>query len=190
MVNHIFWSNHTTDPHNEPTLPHHPSHTELLEMGIDGIEVVNGGILDLSSYQFYLKNRQLFAITGSDNHGIDGAYSWTILKAKNLSSPAIINELRKKRTSFLFDAAGTRMRAFPVISYSWMFWAPIDYIAGFPKIFYQLHKGMYDFMGGFCHQPIFIIHWQMIFYWLLWTAIFAAFYEILVQFVVIKPRGE
>ena len=53
-------------------------------------------------------------LTGSDVHSPStGAYAWTVLNVPNITYDGIMAELRAKRTSFLFDATGTRPRVYP-----------------------------------------------------------------------------
>src|SRR5438270_617066 len=117
------------------TLPNHPSLSSLLSWGIDGVEIINQNTLDWTSWQFAQQNN-LIQMTGSDVHyPYVPANAWTVLNTQNFSKQAILDEVRARRTSFLFDATGTRPRAYPVDNPAYYRLAPLmtmsDYFANF-----------------------------------------------------------
>ncbi|KAJ1987411.1 hypothetical protein H4R33_002867 [Dimargaris cristalligena] len=165
---------------NYATLPGHPTRSELLELGIDGIEIMNGPVFDTISYQRFFQSspsasnnikedpapRQsifttsavssssaaLFAITGNDIHHPGPVYSWTVLKSANFSTAAILDELRHRRTSFLVEPSGTRQTAALTYNPAYLWLAPLVAIADYFTAFYDRQRGMYSFTGAFC-QP-------------------------------------
>src|SRR4051812_15679616 len=96
------------------TLPDHPSLDSLLSWGVDGFEIINQNTLDWNTWQFTQKHN-LISMTGSDVHYPSvPANAWTVLNAANATRDGVLAELRARRTSFLFDATGTRPRAYPL----------------------------------------------------------------------------
>ena len=116
-VNHIPWSTRSyPDRYSRiPATPNHPSRSQLFEWGVDFIEVVNGDTLDWVSVQFLQQPNvqgKMGMVTGSDFHTPVLPHAWTILKA-SLSRDAIVEQLRKRETSFLFDAGSLPLDLFP-----------------------------------------------------------------------------
>lgn len=112
-VNHIPWST-AVEPawgKTAPTLlPGHPTRSQLAEWGVDFIEVVNGETLDLASIQFIERQpsspSRMGMLSGTDLHYPVLPHAWTILKS-SVSPPtadSIMDQLRQRATSFLFDA--------------------------------------------------------------------------------------
>ncbi|KAI9597113.1 Polymerase/histidinol phosphatase-like protein [Syncephalis fuscata] len=170
VVNHIPWSNRTSRYYQLATLPNHPSREELLDMGVDGFELINGDTFDYPSFQFLRQrlvanpnSRPVFAITGSDLHQPDGAYAWTVLQTSNFSVSAIMDELRAGRTKFLFNPAGTRLRSYPENNKRWEMLAPFIYLNDYLASMYQIFLGMPSFQGGFCQTTSPQFHFRMLF---------------------------
>ncbi|CAG8444264.1 9238_t:CDS:2 [Ambispora gerdemannii] len=157
-VNHIPWSNSTENWYQEGTLPNHPSREQLLEWGVDAFEIINGDTFDWVTYNF-AQNHNLLMLTGSDVHSpSDGAYAWTTISTKDRSMAGIMSELREKRTSFLFDATGTRPRAYPKFNPAYYKMLPITLLADYWTSFYTETRGMYSFQDTFCHPRQFTMH--------------------------------
>ena len=92
-VNHIPWSmDYTTN---------HPTRQQLFDRGIDYVEIVNGNTYDNESYYFCLDNG-LGMITGTDMHAPEEVYCWTTLNATDFTEEAIFEELKARRTGFIF----------------------------------------------------------------------------------------
>ncbi|PKC60103.1 PHP domain-like protein [Rhizophagus irregularis] len=177
-VNHIPWSNSTEWGYQVGTLPEHPSREKLRDMGVDGFEVINGDTFDWQTYLFVQQNNMLM-LTGSDVHfPSTGAYAWTVLNVPNITYEGIMTELRAKRTSFLFDATGTRPRVYPKKNPAYYNLLPMTLLANYWTSFYSESKGMYSFQSTFCHQRKFVMHWESYFWFSLWCLIFFTCYEI------------
>ncbi|RIA89735.1 polymerase/histidinol phosphatase-like protein [Glomus cerebriforme] len=177
-VNHIPWSNRTEWGYQVGTLPDHPSREKLRDMGVDGFEVVNEDIFDWQTYLFAQQNNMLM-LTGSDVHlPSRGAYAWTVLNVPNITYEGIMTELRAKRTSFLYDATGTRPRVYPKSNTEYYNLLPVILLANYWTSFYSESRGMYSFQDTFCHQRKVIIHWRSYFWFCLWCLIFFTCYEI------------
>jgi hypothetical protein len=117
-------------------------------------------------------------LTGSDvHHPSMGAYAWTILNASNITYEGIMTELREKRTSFLFDATGSRPRVYPKVNPIYSSLLPISLLSEYWTSFYYESKGMYSFQGTFCHQRKFSVYWRSYIWFCIWCLIFFACYE-------------
>ncbi|RKP26355.1 Polymerase/histidinol phosphatase-like protein [Syncephalis pseudoplumigaleata] len=169
VVNHIPWSRRTARYFQVATLPGHPTLDELIDMGIDGVELVNGDTFDYPSFQALQQRmrtqpdaRPLFAITGSDLHSPDGAYAWTIMQAGNFSVAAIMEEMRAGRTRFLFDPAGTRLRSYPGYHRRWEMLAPFVFVSDYLAAMYEQLPGMPSFQGEFCQTTTPQFHGYML----------------------------
>jgi hypothetical protein len=109
VCNHIPWSLY------EFKMKNHPSRENLLEWGVDYIEIVNDdcqpeNVFDHESYDFCLKhNGRIGMITGTDMHSPDGLLSggvhgWTCLNLKEeFTEEVLMEELRKKNTSIIYS---------------------------------------------------------------------------------------
>ncbi|CAG8466929.1 5918_t:CDS:2 [Gigaspora rosea] len=176
-VNHIPWSNKTEWLNQVPTLQDHPTREELLEMGVDGFEIINGDVFDFETYVF-ANNHRTLKISGSDiHHPSDGAYAWTLLNAPNKTFEGIMAALRGKETSFFFDATGTRPRYYPAYNRNYLASLPLISFAN-AFTFFDDYRGMYSFQGGFCHERKFVVHWLSYFYFVLYCLIFFTLYEL------------
>jgi predicted metal-dependent phosphoesterase TrpH len=115
VCNHIPWSL------NEEKLKNHPTRENLLEWGVDFIEVVNDdckpeNIFDKESYDFCsLHKDKIGMITGTDMHSPNtlasgGVHGWTLLNLKEITEEALIEELKKKKTSIMYSKIPYRAR--------------------------------------------------------------------------------
>ncbi|CAB4413905.1 unnamed protein product [Rhizophagus irregularis] len=147
-------------------------------MGVDGFEVIIGDTFDWQTYLFVQQNNMLM-LTGSDVHfPSTGAYAWTVLNVSNITYEGIMTKLRAKRTSFLFDATGTRPSVYPKKNPSYYNLLPMTLLADYWTSFYSESKGMYSFQSTFFHQRKFVMHWESYFWFSLWCLIFFTCYEI------------
>ncbi|KAF9581383.1 hypothetical protein BGW38_001625 [Lunasporangiospora selenospora] len=137
IINHIPWSNTTEYGYQLPRMQHHPSREKLVELGIDGIEVLNGDTLDTISLKF-IQDNNLILMTGVDVHYPDShAYSWTILRTAdgNRSMESIMAE-------FCHEAS-FRMR-----------WGVIGYFIAWVIIGFLLFEAARLIVVGCCWGPI------------------------------------
>ncbi|KAG0366119.1 Polymerase/histidinol phosphatase-like protein [Gamsiella multidivaricata] len=174
IINHIPWSNTTEYGYQLPRMQHHPSREQLVEMGVDGFEVANGGTLDTISLKF-IQDNNLILITGTDVHYPDsGAFSWTILNTNgNRTAENIMAQLRARRSSFLFDPTGTQPVAYAPESEKWYETAPPTLLGQYFQMFWNDQTGMYSFSpeGGFCHEEYVTIRWRLIGYFIGWVLV-------------------
>jgi len=163
-----------------PRMQDHPSREALLEMGIDGFEIANGGTLDTISLKF-IQDSNLLLITGTDVHYPDtNAFSWTILNTNNnRSATTILNELKARRTSFLFDPTGTQPLAYPPESEKYYRTAPPTLLGQYFQMFWNDQTGMYSFMptGGFCNVETITVRWSLIGYFIGWILVAFLIFE-------------
>ncbi|KAF9091546.1 hypothetical protein BGX23_005057 [Mortierella sp. AD031] len=174
IINHIPWSNSTEYGYELPRMQNHPSRELLVEMGIDGFEIVNGGTLDTISLKF-IQDHNLLLITGTDVHNPESnAYSWTILNTNgNRTEDNIMAQLRARRTSFLFDPTGTQPLAYPPENLQYYRTAPPTLLGQYFQMFWSDQRGMYSFspQGGFCHEQVVTIRWRLIWYFVGWVLV-------------------
>ncbi|ORZ37172.1 hypothetical protein BCR44DRAFT_67048 [Catenaria anguillulae PL171] len=196
IVNHIPWSLTQQTGYETTRIQNHPTRQQLVEWGIDGIEVVNGDILDYVSVQFSAqpnskvplrrnstdapapaapdtpagdaKVADLILITGTDTHFPGSIYSWNLIDIgpANSSTPAdpslpvagisaatVLDALRARRNSFLFDPKGTIYSSPPLPSnprYTAVL--PLKMVGSYLQSFYTYRRGMFSFVRGFCHD--------------------------------------
>ena len=108
VCNHIPWSIF------EAKYKNHPSRENLLDWGVDYIEIVNDdslpeNVFDQESYDFCIKHQgEIGMLTGTDMHdphllASGGVHGWTVLNVKETTEEALMEELRKKRTEILYS---------------------------------------------------------------------------------------
>jgi len=108
VCDHIPWSLY------EFHMKNHPSRETLLEWGVDYIEIINDdckpeNVYDQESYDFCLNHKnKIGMITGTDMHAPDGlasggVHGWTLLNLIEFTEDALIEELRKKQTNFIYS---------------------------------------------------------------------------------------
>lgn len=167
-----------------PRLPNHPSISQLISWGVDGFEVINQDTFDLASYQATSTNR-LIQMVGMDlHHPSVGAQVWLTVNASTLDKSAIMQEIRDRKTSFLFDPAGTRPRAYVDSPSSYNTLVPLTWLGDYFGMFYNDYKGMYSFQGSFCHPEMLSVNGSIIGWFLFWIIVFMVVFE-LVRFVSI-----
>ncbi|KAF9294844.1 hypothetical protein BGZ74_011073 [Mortierella antarctica] len=174
IINHIPWSNTTEYGYQLPRMQQHPSREALVEMGIDGIEIANGGTLDTISLKF-IQDHNLLLMAGTDVHYPDsGAFGWTILNTNNnRTQDSIMAQLRARRTSFLFDPTGSQPVAYPPESVEYYKSAPPTLLGQYFQMFWSDQTGMYSFSpeGGFCHEETVTIRWKLIGFFVAWVLV-------------------
>lgn len=184
IVNHIPWSNTTQPPYQLPRLPNHPSVEQLISWGVDGFEIINQEVFDLSTYQAAVQ-RNLIQMVGSDvHHPSVGAQAWLTVNAANMTKAAIMQEIRSRRTSFLFDPAGTQPRVYVDSPAAYNFLTPLLYLGDYFGMFYTDNKGMYSFQGTFCQPEILTVNGSIIGWFIFWIAVMIITFEMTRLFVL------
>jgi hypothetical protein len=98
-VNHIPWSLRVG-------MDTHPTRKELLDWGVDYIELVNQHEYDIDSVP-WINASGFGKITGTDMHSPEKVCGWTGLNITNFTEAAVMNELRARRTSIFFNQTGS-----------------------------------------------------------------------------------
>lgn len=173
-VNHLPWSLDQDPTSANSRLYAHPTLQELIEIGIDGVEVVNQNVLDFTSLQTVQK-AGLLALTGSDMHTPRKPFAWTVLNAANFTADAVMTELKAKRTSFLFDPIGLGFilpqEALPKVSLAYQALAPLSALSDTFKTFLTVNQGIPSFQHGFCRPPVVSVYWLSFFMYILYVPI-------------------
>ena len=189
-VNHIPWSSNTlpTWSRGAPTLPNHPTREQLLEWGADFIEVVNGDTFDLTSVQFVESiYPQMGMLSGADMHYPVPTQAWTIMKTANLSREAIMTELRAKRTTFLFDAAGIpasllggeSLNVYGQETGAYTVNTPLAMLGEYAGMFYDHRSAMPSFQGTMCAASVTRVYPDRIGWFVLQAILFFIMFEVL-----------
>lgn len=132
----------------------------------------------MASYQATTQ-RNLIQMVGMDiHHPSVGAQVWLTVNAANMSRTAIMEEIRSRRTSFLFDPAGTRPRVYVDSPPSYLTLTPLTYLGDYFGMFYYDDKGMYSFQGTFCHPELLTVNGSVIGWFIFWVIIFLLAFEL------------
>ncbi len=90
-----------------PKCPDHPTREQMYNWGVDLIECANWdddkALIDYTSYEFAKANPNIGLCCGTDMHEPfkDPLCGWTVLKAKDFTADAIIEELKKHNTDVI-----------------------------------------------------------------------------------------
>lgn len=168
----------TEDGYEVPRLPNHPSLSDLKAWGVDGFEIINQGTFDYPTMQFCQENN-LIQMTGTDVHYPDvPANAWTLVQTANYTKESILNEIKARRTSFLFDPTGTNTRSYPSENSAYWKLAPLTTLGDYFNSFYSDSKGMYSFQGTFCQPEVLEVHNSMIGWFIFWLFISIVVFEL------------
>jgi len=89
-----------------------PERTELLDWGVDYLEVINGLDFDETSYSIFQNSNYTFGlITGTDMHSPiseDGGrvFAWTAINTSVFSKESLMEQLRKFKTEIILNNEG------------------------------------------------------------------------------------
>ncbi|MFW9924520.1 MAG: hypothetical protein ACFFDW_14650 [Candidatus Thorarchaeota archaeon] len=103
-VTHIPWS---TAGEN-PRMPNHPSRAELLEWGVDYIEMVNENIYDIESENWCNDTNGFGVLTGTDMHSPMNVYGWTLVNSSSFTRESLMEQLVARNTWIIFDENGSQ----------------------------------------------------------------------------------
>jgi hypothetical protein len=98
-VNHIPWSLRVG-------MVTHPSRQQLLDWGVDFVEMVNENDYDINSTDWCNDTDGFGMITGTDVHSPNKVFGWTGLNLTEFTEAAVMTELRAKRTSIFYNSTG------------------------------------------------------------------------------------
>ncbi|MCG3220927.1 MAG: PHP domain-containing protein [Candidatus Heimdallarchaeota archaeon] len=91
--------------YNERLSKNSPTRNQLLDWGVDFFEVVNEDRYYEDNYQFCIDNG-LGILASTDMHEPEPVYAWTTLNVSEFSEQAIFDELKEKRTGYIYDSFG------------------------------------------------------------------------------------
>lgn len=142
-VNHIPWSL------NDANMKNHPTLDQLLEWGVDYIEIVNGNDYDLNSIEWYndlsaTEKQRIGFITGTDMHSPGAVYGWTFLKVTEFTVDAVMNELRARRTTISYSSIGYKDKGTYEQNLAYTIMSPLMNFGG---IFSDLWDNGLDWLG-------------------------------------------
>lgn len=98
-VNHIPWSLRVG-------MVTHPTRQQLLDWGVDYVEMVNENDYDINSTSYCNDTTGFGMITGTDVHSPWKCFGWTGLNLSSFTEEAVMTELRAKRTSIFYNSTG------------------------------------------------------------------------------------
>jgi hypothetical protein len=117
-------------------------------------------------------------MTGTDvHHPSAAAHVWLTINAANHTKEAIMEEIRHRRTSFLFDPSGTRPREWVGSSSAYRRFIPLTRLGDYFGMFYSNNKGMYSFQGTFCHPEMFEVNNDVAGWFIFWILVFIVIFE-------------
>jgi len=176
-VNHIPWSL------NAP-LEDIPTVEQLYSWGVDYIEVVNQNTFDYQDFRFATAHG-MGAITGTDMHHPErGVNAWTTLIPANFSEEAIFEELKARRTSFIYNAIDTPYGAYPTVTTFNLALDPFYKIGGMLANYYYFSQGMPSFNHSFCQKKyVLFIAWNEIGVMIGWLGGCFILFEVLRQLI-------
>ncbi|NHJ33095.1 MAG: PHP domain-containing protein [Asgard group archaeon] len=98
VVDHIPWS--------LPRMPDHPTRAQLLDWGVDYIEMVNEWMYDTDSESWCNDTGGFGEITGTDMHHPMNVWGWTLMNAQNFTTEGVMEQLLAKNTTIIYDSTG------------------------------------------------------------------------------------
>lgn len=145
VVNHVPWSYWAGL--NEPT------NDDLVKWGADFFDVTTYERLDLQTI-YYAESKGVGIVAGTDSHELGAAHAWTLLNVDpaNMTEDAIMDALRSKKTSFIFDEIGyqppvtssAKLNPWYTVAYPWII------VGNFFHSYYDKVTGTYSFVDGYC----------------------------------------
>ncbi len=83
-----------------------PTREQLFDWGVDFFEIVNNDEYYEENHQFCI-NKSIGILASTDMHEPKQVYSWTTLNTSEFSEQAIFNELKAKRTDYIYNSFGS-----------------------------------------------------------------------------------
>jgi predicted metal-dependent phosphoesterase TrpH len=167
-VNHFGWS--------LPRMPTHPTKQQLTDWGVDFFEVANGASqqFDVQSLMWIRDHPSIGLMSGTDMHWPQMANkAYTVLNAQNFTVESVMEELRAKRTSVIYDviglSGGERWLVYPES----IFLGPLGYIGQLVTNFYGDLRGLYSFTDeGFCSNGGVVVYGDTLASFVFWILLF------------------
>ncbi|KAI8879982.1 hypothetical protein K501DRAFT_17336 [Backusella circina FSU 941] len=118
-------------------------------------------------------------MTGMDlHHPSVGANVWLTINTPTMTKEAIMNEITQRRTSFLFDPAGTRPRVYVDSPATFKLLEPLSSLGDYFGMFYDDNKGMYSFQGSFCQPEMLQANGSVVGWFIFWMLVFVISFEL------------
>jgi len=137
VADHLPWSNRT----GAEDLP---TPEQLLSWGVDYIEIVNENDFDVVSYDFSIaNNNSIGMITGTDMHVPRVTNGWTAINVTEFSVEGVMNQLRARNTSIIYDPEGAKEQGISFRSVGFILLRPF-YDLGGTLTAYHLGYGEFD----------------------------------------------
>ena len=92
--------------YNERLSKDSPTRVQLLNWGVDFFEIVNEDRYYEENHQFCIDN-SLGILASTDMHEPEQVYAWTTLNTSEFSEQAIFDELKARRTGYIYDTFGS-----------------------------------------------------------------------------------
>jgi hypothetical protein len=134
-------------PRTSESNPDVPTRTQLLEWGVDYVEIFNRNSYDEESYENWVNNSGGFAaITGTDMHTPGTVYAWTGLNVTEFTEEAIFIELKNNQTAIFNNSIGYADLSEPIPNLTYRLIEPLIKIGQLFKTF-QLDDDTFDWFG-------------------------------------------
>eukprot|EP00026_Physarum_polycephalum_P007152 Phypoly_transcript_07208.p1 GENE.Phypoly_transcript_07208~~Phypoly_transcript_07208.p1 ORF type:complete len:396 (+),score=59.16 Phypoly_transcript_07208:348-1535(+) len=152
-----------------------PSLDDLIEWGVDFFDVTTYERLDLQLI-YYAESKNMPVVAGTDSHELGAAHAWTLLNVNpnNITEESIMDALRSKKTSFIFDEVGyqppvvsqAKPNPWYTVAYPWII------VGNFFHSYYDKVTGTYSFVNGYCgFGEMIVVHKNYIWATVFWALI-------------------
>ncbi len=141
VVDHIPWS--------LPRMPDHPSRQQLLDWGVDYIEMVNEDDYDVDSEPWLNSTGTggFGAITGTDMHGPMEVNGWTLMNTTEFTAEAVMEELRARNTTIVYNTTGSTDYSVRYDNLWYDVFSPLIFLGEMFEDLYGNHPSIYIFFG-------------------------------------------
>ncbi len=140
-VDHIPWS--------LPRMPDHPSRQQLLDWGVDYIEMVNEDDYDIDSEPWLNSTGTggFGAITGTDMHSPMEVNGWTLMNTTEFTAEAVMAELRVRNTTIVYNTTGSADYSVSYNNNWYDVFSPLIFLGEMFEEYYASKITMYLFFG-------------------------------------------
>lgn len=126
---------------------YHPSRQDLLDWGVDYIEIFNGNTFDEESLLNWCNNTGGFGIiTGTDMHSPKNVNAWTGLNVTEFTENAVVTEIINRRTAIFNNSIGATDYSETELTLPYRLVEPLIKIGELFKTF-ELGDNEYDWFG-------------------------------------------
>ena len=139
VVDHIPWS--------LPRMPDHPSRQQLLDWGVDYVEIYNGDDYDADSEPWCNDTGGFGKITGTDMHSPGDVEVWTLMNTTEFTAEAIMDELRARNTTIIYNATGSTDYSVSYNNPWYDVFSPLIFIGEMFEDLYGNYPSIWIFLG-------------------------------------------